>query len=68
MLDLVRRVIYAIGDYENDEIMLRSADRSATPSNGLDSLKKIPNIIVVGTNDGGAIADLIEIAEKEQSK
>ncbi len=61
-------VIYAIGDYENDEIMLRSADRSATPSNGLDSLKKIPNIIVVGTNDGGAIADLIEIAEKEQSK
>lgn len=61
-------VIYAIGDYENDEIMLRSADRSATPANGLDSLKSIPGISIVGTNDGGAIADLIELAEKEQAK
>ena len=57
--------IFTVGDYENDEQMLRMADRCATPLNGMDYLKEIPGILVLCDNDTGAIADLIGRIEKE---
>ncbi len=57
--------IFAVGDYENDEQMLRMADRCATPMNGMDYLKEIPGIMVLCDNDAGAISDLIGRIEKE---
>lgn len=57
--------VFTVGDYENDEQMLRMADRCATPANGMDYLKEIPGIMVLCNNDDGAIADLIERIEKE---
>ncbi len=51
-------VVYAIGDYENDYDMLKSADVAACPSNALDKIKEISDIIVCSNNDG-ALADLI---------
>ncbi|MBO4298421.1 MAG: HAD hydrolase family protein [Clostridia bacterium] len=59
------RVLYAIGDYDNDYDMLVSADRCAVPANGLDKLKVIPGAIQVCDHDEGAIADLIDHIEKE---
>ena len=57
--------MFTVGDYENDEQMLRMADRCATPLNGMDYLKEIPGILVLCDNDTGAIADLIGRIEKE---
>lgn len=57
--------IFTVGDYENDEQMLKMADRCATPLNGMDYLKEIPGILVLCDNDTGAIADLIGRIEKE---
>ncbi len=55
---------YCIGDYENDENMLASADVSAAPCSGL---KKIVDMCdhVVCANTEGAIAGLVELIEKE---
>lgn len=55
--------IFCIGDYENDLEMLRAADVAACPSNALDSVKAVSDIIVCDCNDG-AIADLIEYIER----
>lgn len=55
--------LFAVGDYENDEIMLRSADFAVVPSNGLQILRDIKGSINVGHHDLGAIADLIELIE-----
>ena len=60
--------VFTVGDYENDEQMLRMADRCATPVNGMDYLKEIPGIMVLCDNDAGAIADLIGRIEKEIDK
>lgn len=57
-------VLWAIGDYENDEIMLRMADRCAMPEDGMDKLRSIPGIIQVCGHDEGAIAGLIDYIEK----
>ncbi len=59
------RVLYAIGDYDNDYDMLVSADRCAVPENGLEKLKRIPGAIPVCDHDKGAVADLIDHIEKE---
>ena len=56
--------LWAIGDYENDEIMLRTADRCAMPEDGMDKLKAIPGIVEVCGHDEGAIAGLIDYIEK----
>jgi HAD superfamily hydrolase (TIGR01484 family) len=58
-------IIYAAGDYENDIEMLRCADVPVCPCNALPSvLSEVKNMngIIVGDNNGGLIADLIEIA------
>lgn len=58
-------VLWAIGDYENDETMLRKADRCAMPLNGIDRLREIPGMVEVCDHDQGAIADLIRHIEQE---
>ncbi len=58
-------VVWAIGDYENDLAMLRTADRCAMPENGIDSLRSIPGIVEVCHHDKGAIAGLIGYIERE---
>ena len=55
--------LFAAGDYENDEIMLRAADFPVVPANGLQLLRDIKGSINVGHHDKGAIADLIELIE-----
>ena len=60
-----KAALWAIGDYENDELMLRMADRCAMPANGIDKLRKIPGIVTVCGHDEGAIAGLIRHIERE---
>ncbi len=56
---------YCIGDYENDENMLASADVSACPISGLQKIKDMSNYVVCHCADG-AIAGLIERIEAEE--
>ena len=56
--------LWAIGDYENDEIMLRMADRCAMPADGMDKLRHIPGMITVCNHDDGAIAGLIDYIDR----
>lgn len=56
--------LWAIGDYENDYVMLSMADRCAMPSNGIDKLREIPGMIEVCDHDEGAIAGLIDYIER----
>lgn len=60
--------LWAIGDYENDYLMLRMADRCAMPSNGIDKLRGIPGMVEVCDHDQGAIAGLIEYIERERAE
>lgn len=57
-LGLAEAKVYAVGDYENDYDMLKSADVAVCPSNSLDTIKEISDIIVCSNNEG-ALADLI---------
>lgn len=57
-LGLPNAKVYAVGDYENDYDMLISADVAVCPSNALDKIKNISDIVVCSNNDG-ALADLI---------
>ena len=61
-------VLWAVGDYENDYLMLKMADRCAMPSNGIDKLRTLPGIVEVCDHDEGAIAGLIRFIEKELSE
>lgn len=51
------------GDHMNDLSMLRAADRAFCPSNAVDAVRAEAH--VVGHCSDGAIADMIEILEKE---
>lgn len=55
---------FAIGDYENDLAMLRSADYAACPDNALETVKDICAIHVCH-HFNGAIANLIDIIEEQ---
>ena len=57
--------LWAIGDYENDYLMLKMADRCAMPANGIGKLREIPGIVTVCGHDEGAIAGLIRHIERE---
>ena len=57
--------LWAIGDYENDYLMLKMADRCAMPENGIERLREIPGIVTVCDHDEGAIAGLIRHIEQE---
>ena len=56
--------LFAIGDYDNDLDMIKSADCGAAPENALEHVKKAAKIRTVSCNDG-AVADLIDIIERE---
>lgn len=56
--------IFAIGDYENDVEMLKTADYGACPENALDTAKAAATIHVCH-HDKGAVADLIRIIEEK---
>ena len=55
-------IIYAVGDYENDIEMLKSADFSCCPSNAQENVKQVCKIHLCSNNEG-ALADLIEKIE-----
>lgn len=57
------KVLACIGDYYNDEAMLRIADIPACPANAPEDLKKLCRVVTCGNNQG-AVADLIETLEK----
>lgn len=56
---LERRRLVCIGDYFNDESMLRQADIAACPSNAAQGIQDICQLITCSNNDG-AVGELIE--------
>lgn len=56
-------MLVCAGDHHNDIAMLTAADRAFCPSNAVDEVKKYAT--EVGHCNSGAIADMIEILEKE---
>jgi Cof subfamily protein (haloacid dehalogenase superfamily) len=58
------RKIFAIGDYDNDIEMIKSADYGAAPASALEHVKRTAKIITAPC-ENGAIADLIDIIERE---
>ena len=57
------KTLVCIGDFYNDEAMLRIADIAACPANAPDDIKALCQIVTCHNNDG-ALADLIEALEK----
>ena len=57
------KTLVCIGDFYNDEAMLRIADIAACPANAPDDIKALCQIVTCYNNDG-ALADLIEALEK----
>ncbi|MBE6689028.1 MAG: Cof-type HAD-IIB family hydrolase [Ruminococcaceae bacterium] len=55
---------FAIGDYENDIDMIKTADFGACPDNAMDKVKEVAQIHVCH-HDKGAVADLIRIIEEK---
>ena len=60
---LTGKTLVCIGDYYNDEDMLRHADIPACPANAPEDLRSLCRIVTCGNNDG-AVADLIEALER----
>lgn len=58
--------LWCVGDYDNDLEMLEAADVACCPENATDKVKSICDHIVCHCKDG-AIADIVELMEKEQS-
>ncbi len=56
-------ILVCAGDHMNDLSMLRAADRAFCPSNAVDAVKA--QAYAVGHCQDGAIADIIEVLEKE---
>ncbi len=57
------KTLVCIGDYYNDEAMLRIADIPACPANAPEDIKALCSIVTCGNNEG-ALADLIETLEQ----
>ena len=51
----------AMGDYDNDVEMLENANLAACPVSARDSVKKVSDIITDTDNDGGSVADVIDL-------
>ncbi len=60
--------LWAVGDYENDILMLRAAENRACPENALDAVKSIPGIVRLCSNDDGCTADLIDLIRRDKEK
>ena len=57
------KTLVCIGDFYNDEAMLRIADIPACPANAPQDIQALCKIVTCNNNEG-ALADLIEILEK----
>jgi Cof subfamily protein (haloacid dehalogenase superfamily) len=57
------KTLVCIGDFYNDEAMLRIADIAACPANAPADIQALCKIVTCHNNDG-ALADLIDILEK----
>lgn len=64
--DRVRTAI-AVGDYENDLSMLRTADRAFAPANALEDARNVAEKVLCDFREG-AIADLIELLDDEYER
>ena len=62
--DEKKATIIAVGDYENDIEMLKSADIAACPENAMENVKSISKIKLCH-HDSGAIANLIKILDNQ---
>jgi len=63
LANLTGKTLVCIGDYYNDEAMLRIADIAACPANAPDDIKAMCRIVTCSNNEG-ALADLIDALEK----
>ncbi len=52
--------IVAVGDYDNDLVMLREADFSAAPANAIDAVKQTADLVLTRTCEEGAMEELID--------
>lgn len=50
----------AIGDFDNDIEMIKSADLGVCPANAEDSVKKVSGLVLENSCDNGAVAELID--------
>lgn len=50
----------AVGDFDNDIEMLKSADFAVCPANGVDTVKKCADLILSRTCEEGAMEELID--------
>ena len=50
----------AVGDYDNDIELLKSADLAVCPANAADSVKEISDLILSRTCEQGAMSELID--------
>ena len=67
LLGIPDATVYAMGDYENDYDMLLSADVAVCPSNALDSIKKISDMVLCSNNEG-LFENLLKVIEEELTK
>lgn len=61
------RIIYAIGDYNNDIELLQHADVGVAPANALPQVKEIADVVTV-SNEEHAIAAVIQQMGRERWK
>ncbi len=52
--------IYAVGDYENDLEMIALADIGAAPSNAIEAVKRVADIVLPVDNNHSAVAKFLE--------
>ncbi|MBQ9941297.1 MAG: HAD-IIB family hydrolase [Clostridia bacterium] len=64
ILGLPHATVYAMGDYDNDYDMLLAADVAVCPSNALESIKQISDIVLCSNNQG-LFDVLIKTIEKD---
>lgn len=57
------KTLVCIGDYYNDEAMLRAADIAACPAGAPQDIQSLCRIVTCGNNEG-ALAELIDTLEK----
>ncbi len=60
-------VTVAMGDFNNDITMLEYADFSACPSNAIDEVKAVSDMVCKTDCDGGAVAEVIDYILKQRS-
>ena len=67
-LGLKNHEVAVIGDDLNDYYMLQLAGRSFTPSNGVDEIKEIVDIVLSHKGGDGAVREMIDILVKDNDQ